>query len=200
MNIMNEILIQKYISVARFSKYRSMEHYEQNLLLSKQYYIPLSVLEVSLRNRINDHFEKTYGAGWLINEAAFLRSDQIRKIEAAKAKILERRESTTKDKLIAELSFGFWVNLFKKAYEHQMRINNLKHIFSNFPGKEERVINRKEIFTFLNRIRNFRNRIFYYEKIIDKPEYDNINEDINTMLLYLGEDILQFVQRLNHAH
>lgn len=197
---MNEALIQKYISAKRFSKYHSMEHYEQNLLLSKQYYIPLSVLEVSLRNRINNHFEKYYGAGWLMNEASFLRSDQIRKIEEAKAKIKERRESITKDKLIAELSFGFWVNLFKKAYEHQMRIGSLKQIFSNLPKKEDRIVNRKELFTSLNRIRNLRNRIFHHEKIIDKPEYGNIDEDINTMLLYLGEDILQFVQRLNHVH
>lgn len=197
---MNEISIHKYITEKRFSKYESLSRYEENLLLSKQYYIPLSVLEVSLRNAINQNFTQFYGAGWLLNESSFLQRDHLSKIAEAKHKIKSRKEILTKDKLVAELSFGFWVNLFKSSYDRQMRINNLKQIFTNFPAKQEKLVNRGELFKTINHIRNFRNRIFHHERIINKSEFQNIENEINTILSYLNKDILTFVQRLNNVH
>lgn len=197
---MNTILIHKYITEKRFSKYESLTQYEENLLLSKQYYIPLSILEVSLRNAINHHFEKFYSAGWLMHEASFLQKDHLAKIFDAKQKIKSRKETLTKDKLIAELSFGFWVNLFKSSYDRQMRIANLKQIFTNLPSKEIKLINRNELFTIINHIRNFRNRIFHHEKIVNKPEFLNIETEINEILNYLSEDLLIFSKRINNVH
>jgi len=198
---MDRLLIDKYITDKRLSNYNySIDKYKENLLLSKKYYIPLSILEVSLRNAINQHFEKVYGAGWLINEASFLQKDHLAKIFDAKHTIKSRGEALSKDKLVAELSFGFWVNLFKSSYDKQMRINNLKQIFTNLPPKKTILITRSEIFQTINLIRNFRNRIFHYEKIIDKPEFENIELAINTILSYLHEDILHFTKRLNSVH
>ena len=194
---MNSSLIHKYITDKRFSKYESLAQYEENLLLSKQYYIPLSILEVTLRNAINQHFEKFYGAGWLINEASFLQRDHLSKIFEAKQKINSRKEHLTKDKLIAELSFGFWVNLFKSSYDNKMRISNLKQIFTNLPSKDVKLINRNELFKMINHIRNFRNRIFHHEKIVNKPELQNIDNEINEILNYLDKDILAFSKRVN---
>jgi len=197
---MDNALIHKYITDKRFSKYESIEEYEENLLLSKQYYIPLSILEVSLRNAINQHFEKFYGAGWLINEASFLQKDHLSKIFDAKQKIKSRKESLTKDKLIAELSLGFWANLFKSSYDRQMRIANLRQIFTNLPTKDVKFINRNEIFQIINHIRNFRNRIFHHERIVNKVEFQNIETEIDEILGYLHKDILTFSQRVNDVH
>lgn len=198
--VMNEILMRKYITEKRFSKYHSLLDYEENLLLSKKYYIPLSILEVSLRNAINGHFEKFYGAGWLLNEASFLQRDHLFKIQEAKRKIQLRNEHLTKDKLVAELSFGFWVNLFKSSYDRQMRIANLRQIFTNLPSKSTKLINRNELFQTINHIRNFRNRIFHHEKIVDKLEFQNIKNEIDEILGYLHEDILAFTKRVNNVH
>jgi len=197
---MNNVLIHKYITDKRFSKYESIEQYEENLLLSKQYYIPLSILEVALRNAINHHFEKFYGAGWLLNEASFLQKDHLSKIFDAKQKIKSRKETLTKDKLIAELSFGFWANLFKSSYDRQMRIANLKQIFTNLPSKDTKLINRNELFQIINHIRNFRNRIFHHERIVNKVEFQNIETEIDEILGYLHKDILSFSKRVNHVH
>jgi hypothetical protein len=197
---MNNSLLNKFITPQRLSKYRTIENYEQNLLISKQYYIPLSVLEVSLRNAINFHFETMYGRGWLLNQAQFLRNDLILKIDEAKSKILKRNEEINKEKLVAELSFGFWTALFKSPYAKQMRTTDLKRIFSNLPSKDKALIDRSILSIKLNHIRAFRNRIFHHEKIIDKLEFNTIEEEINIILLYLDENILEFVQRLNSVH
>ena len=144
---MNALLVQQYIGQKRFGKYPSLDDYEKNLHLSKHCYIPLSVLEVSLRNAINHAFDQMHGAGWLIHEAQFLQRDQLKKISDAKAKIKSR----------------------------------------------------KEIFKLLNHIRNFRNRIFHHERVFGKPEFQNIEQDINQILGYLHKDILAFSKRVNHV-
>ncbi len=197
---MDSLLIHRYITEKRFSKYDSLSQYEENLLLSKQYYVPLSMLEVSLRNAINQHFEMFYGAGWLVNEASFLQKDHLTKIFDAKQKIKSRKETLTKDKLIAELSFGFWANLFKSSYDRQMRIANLRQIFTNLPSKDIKLINRNELFQTINHIRNFRNRIFHHERIVNKVEFQNIETKINEILGYLHKDILAFSKRINNVH
>lgn len=196
---MNNISINKFITPQRLSKYKTIENYEQNLLLSKHYYIPLSILEVSLRNSINLHFENMYGKGWLLNQSQFLRNDLVLKINEAKSKISKRGEEINKEKLIAELSFGFWTALFKSPYAKQMRTTDLKRIFSNLPSKDKELIDRSSLSVKLNHIRAFRNRVFHHEKIISKPEFNNIGKDIDTVLLYLDEDILKFVQRINNV-
>ncbi len=193
-------LIDKYITKKRLLKYESIAQYEDNLLLSKKYYIPISILEVTLRNSINQHFEKFYGSGWLVNEANFLQKDLLSKIFDAKQKIKLRDELLTKDKLIAELSFGFWANLFKSSYDRQMRISSLRQIFTNLPSKDIKLINRSELFKIINHIRNFRNRIFHHERIVNKPEFQNIENEINEILNYLDKEVLDFSERLNNVH
>ncbi|MBK2296731.1 hypothetical protein [Francisella philomiragia] len=88
-----------------------------------------------------------------------------------------------------------WTDLFSKTYEEQMRKNNLIKIFNNLP--KDKQINRAYLSKKLNNIRNFRNRIFHYEKIINKPEYLNIENDINEILEFLDKEILGFSIGLN---
>jgi hypothetical protein len=198
-SIMDQKTINKLITHSRLSSYQTIEQYEQNLILSKHYYIPLSILEVSLRNSINTYFSRKYGAGWLLNNATFLKQDLIHKINEAKYKLKNRNEHITQDKLIAELSFGFWTSLFKSPYSKQMRISDLKNIFTNLPHKDILFIDRAFLSKKLNHIRSFRNRIFHYEKIINNPKYKDIDSDINSILDFLDKDLLDFSQRLNNV-
>lgn len=194
---MTEIAIKKYISDARFNKYSSFDEYQKNLVLSSQFYIPLSILEVSLRNAINSYFVNLYGQNWILNEAQFLQHDALEKISQAKAKLQDRHEDITHAKLTAELTLGFWTSLFQKPYDKTMRLQTLKGIFSNLPKQEVKFIDRKIISAQLNHIRKFRNRIFHFEKIIHKAEFDTIQGDIDEMLGFLNNEVYEFAKRLN---
>jgi len=193
----NERNINKFITSKRLSSYTNIGEYESNLQQSKEYYIPLSILEVALRNSINSLFERFYGLGWLTAGAQFLRGDLLAKIDDAKEKLRVRNEDITKDKLVAELSFGFWTALFQSPYSHQMRTSNLKQIFPNLPKKEEYFIDRKIMSAKLDHIRKFRNRVFHYEKIVGKSEYDTIEADIYEILNYLDKELYNLAERLN---
>ena len=195
---MNDRLIKKFITKKRFEKYKNIDTYNINLRKSKQFYIPLSILEVSLRNSINNLFEKLYGAGWIANEASFLKHKEIEKIIQTKDKILSRSEIISKDKIVSELSFGFWTALFQSVYDDKMRFNNLKHIFPNLPPKEKLPIDRKMVSTKLNHIRKFRNRIFHHENIL-KEEFKNIEDDIYEILSYFDNELVEFTKKANNG-
>lgn len=193
---MKDGLIKKFITDKRFESYANLDEYQENLVISKQSYIPLSVLEVSLRNSIDALLSYKVCEDWHKDET-FLTRDSAFKIKQAIELLERRRESISKHKVIAELSFGFWVNLFKKPYDKKLRINDLRKIFPNLPPKTVKLINREKIYKELNHIRNFRNRVFHYEKVVNKDNYNMVFEEIDEILKYFDSDIYEFSNKMN---
>lgn len=195
---MKKSLIKKYISTERFRSYSGIDEYLENLVFSKKAYIPLSILEISLKNSINDLLTDKLGENWLENKD-FLTNDSLRKIEEAKKILYKRAEPISKSKIIAELSFGFWVNLFKKPYEMKLRTKDIQKIFTNLPPKKEKMINREVIYKELNHIRNFRNRVFHYEKVINKDNYNQIFDEIDEVLFYFDKELFDCAKKANNG-
>ena len=193
---MKSDLIKRFISDKRFESYRDIEEYQENLIVSKQSYIPLSILEVSLRNSIDMLLSHKVGENWHMDES-FLTRDGVFKVKQAVELLERRRENISKHKIIAELSFGFWVNLFKKPYDKKLRINDLKKIFPNLPPRNIKLINREKVYKELNHIRNFRNRIFHYEKVVGKDNYHKVFEEINEILQYFDSEVYEFSRKVN---
>ncbi len=193
---MKNSLIEKFISEDRFKGYKDLEEYESNLRFSKDAYIPLCMLEVALRNSIDKLLSAKVGENWH-EDSDFIIRDSQQKIAQAKELLFKRRENISKQKIIAELSLGFWVNLFKKPYDKKLRINDLKKVFPNMPSREKKFISREIIYKELDHIRNFRNRVFHYEKVINKDNYNAIFDEINEILRYFDDDIEKFTTRLN---
>ena len=189
-------IIADFISQIRLSSFENIETYKRNLQLSKHSYVPLAVLEVSLRNKVNDLFITMYDNQWLLGELASLRHKEKEKIRFAKEALVRKQERITQDKLVAELNFGFWTALFQSAYSHQMRIGNLKKVFPSLPARSEAFINRGVISRKLNHIRKFRNRVFHYENIV-KDDYSNITQNIAELIGYLDPALLAFVEEIN---
>ncbi|MCK9338274.1 MAG: hypothetical protein M0P43_10615 [Arcobacteraceae bacterium] len=194
---MKESLINKFISNERFGSYENIKEYNENLLFSKKAYIPLSILEVSLKNSINSLLTLQISERWYEDET-FLTKDSIKKVNDAKNILFKRGEKITKSKIIAELSFGFWVNLFKKPYANKLRTKELRKIFLNIPPKEIKTINREVLYQELNHIRNFRNRVFHYEKVLNKDSYNNIFDEIYEVLEYFDEELAEYTKSLNN--
>ena len=194
---MKKSLIKKYISTERFRSYSGIDEYLENLVFSKKAYIPLSILEISLKNSINNLLTEKLGENWL-EDKNFLTNDSLRKIDEAKKILYKRAELISKSKIIAELSFGFWVNLFKKPYEKKLRTKDIQKIFTNLPPKKEKMINREVIYKELNHIRNFRNRVFHYEKVINKDNYNQIFDEIDEVLFYFDKELFDCVKKANN--
>lgn len=189
-------LIDNFISQNRIGSYKGINEYIDNLTFSKSSYIPLSVLEIALRNAINNFFSVEVEIAWY-EDTTFLTKDGISKVQEAKNILLGRREPISKNKIIAELSFGFWVNLFKRPYDKKLRIKELRKIFPNLPKSEQKFINREIIYKELNHIRNFRNRVFHYEKVINKDSYNSVHDEIYEILSYFDNELKEFAFTTN---
>lgn len=72
----------------------------------------------------------------------------------------------------------------------------LKKFFLIFQKKEEKLINREILFTKLNHIRNFRNRVFHYEKVLNKDNYNNINEEIFEIIRYFDDELYIYTKEM----
>lgn len=186
----------KFLSDQRLNAYLDFNEYQQNLLKSKDAYILLCLLEISLRNSINNYFCKNISSNWFEND--FLNANSQKKIKEVKLRLKSTSINNMHNKIISELSFGFWTALFRKDYSHIMRIHAVKSIFPNLPQKEDKFITRDYINKKLNHIRVFRNKIFHYDKIINKKEFENIESDIYEILELFDKEILDFTKELNN--
>jgi len=168
---MNFKTSQKLYSVPRMRKYqnactgdkrKTMQLYRYNLRLCQRFYGALNLLEVMLRNAINEHYIAYYSdPDWIVNQADCgklleYNKDEIRQTEAG----YRRRGIYNNDKMVASLTMGFWTKLFsKKRYKR-----GGKTLLQIFPNKRKGK-NQADIYKDLTHIREFRNRIAHHEPI-----------------------------------
>ncbi len=195
-------LKKQFISESRLSNYKNFDEYISNLKFAKSLYLPLSIIEVSLKNSIDNYLINKIGNDWLF-DTSFVQPQLQYKINNAikileqNNKIYSKNKSLTHNNLMSELSFGFWIMLLKKPYQQYLRYTDLKKIFPNLPSSKEKKLNRHFIFTKLNKIRLFRNKVFHHDKIIDKEEYYNILDEIYEVLSYFDDEIVKICKELN---
>jgi hypothetical protein len=165
---------ERHFSIDRLAAYRrhttkgddALALYISNLELSQALYIPLSILEVALRNAIHAQLSRKTGQdNWYMT----IHKHPILGAEWGKVSVALRDVSKKNAKdyipgsgqVIAELMFGFWTGLFNAQYEVELWAN-LKHCFPRLPKRNRQ---RKTVETNLSPIRNLRNRVYHCEPI-----------------------------------
>lgn len=169
---------------------------EKGVKYEKVYYIPLSLVEIALRNSLNSHFKQKISQDWLLDKN-FIQSQHQSKIDISVKLLKLEKKKVEQDNILAELSFGFFVTFFKAAYKNYLRYNDLKQIFPNLPSSKNKSVNRHFVFTKLNNIRLFRNKVFHHDKIISKGEYQNMMDEIYDVLSFFDTKIVEIVKELN---
>lgn len=158
-------------------------YYILNSELSKSLYIPLQNLEVTLRNNIHNTLTSFFKNERWFEIENFLGLNEIKRINEAKQKLVRAKKEITANRIISELSFGFWTSLFNKNYEQKIWNKHSKLIFPNIPKKHR---NRKYLSTKLNAIRYIRNRIFHFEPIFKNKNLKFTHIDILNMIMWLN--------------
>ena len=189
----------KFISKSRLAQYDNINEYIENLKLSNKFYIPLSIVEISLRNSLNSFFIERIGKDWIFDKT-FIKPQLQSKIDTSIKILKQQNKVITQDNIIAELSFGFWIMLLKKPFQEYLRYKDLKEIFPNIIIEKDIKVNRHYIFTKLNKIRLFRNKVFHFDKIINKSEYINIKNDIYLILQYFDDKLYEFAKDKDCEH
>jgi hypothetical protein len=153
----------RYINDVGGDKTGALRRYVFNTAVSEAFYTPLQGLEVSLRNAFNLQLNNAFGADWYAagRVAAFEHPLPVMLAEA-EAELVSQDKAVTQGGVVAELSFGFWVNMLGPRYDPSLWRPALRKAFPNRPRGTER----KQIGKALNSIRRLRNRVAHHEPIL----------------------------------
>lgn len=218
--------IRQYISAPRINRYmtatgnsvvRTNKLYKANLKVIQSFHPLIGILEVILRNRINDilsgHFTDP---DWIINQkTGFMSHSSLRythkktgrivindflkkQVENAEKRLRKARIIPTSGKIISEQTFGFWTDLFE-VHHYRILIGKPIQIFKNLPPG----YGRKEACDELNNIRVFRNRINHNEPIcfsgnnIDFTYARKVYDSIINVFSWIDPEILTYIKDID---
>lgn len=147
---------------------KALALYEQNVALSEALYGLLHWLEVAVRNAVHDALTAGYRTPAWYDKAPFSPYWQA---EVVKAK---QKASNVPGKVVAELTFGFWVELTSRPNQNILWLGHgLRNAFPHT------TLQRDQIHTRLKIIQRLRNRISHHERVLTSR-----NE------LYAGHDFM----------
>ena len=106
--------LSTYYNLFPADKEKAIEYYRLNTQISESLYPLLSNLEIALRNSIHNSFAIHYKSADCFSQ--FKQAELLDQVNVAKRKILTEQNQMTTNKVVAELTFGFWTALFNKQY------------------------------------------------------------------------------------
>jgi abortive infection bacteriophage resistance protein len=173
--------LARFSSGAEYDKQYAIRLYVWNSKLCEEFYFPLQMAEISLRNCIHYTLERRYTSNWHENPAItgqFTKkyqgeiSENIQKLRKAKG------AAFTVDHLVASMTFGFWVHLLTVRYDKHLWQQGMKRSFPNIPNG----FSREDVHKQLDLLREFRNKVAHHYAIFDRrpmAEYKNIEEVVS---------------------
>lgn len=196
--------LDRFLIATGNSKSKAQKLYKINLRVSQSFYPILNLFEIFFRNianyQVSSHFANP---NWIIAEKnGFMSNPSLSasrfflKNSVSKAEKAIRRKGgiITSGKIVAEQSFGFWTSLFD-THHYRLIGGVVIHCFPNkSPHVNRNILNQK-----LNKIREFRNRVYHNEPIcfngntIDFTEAITIRNEIYELLEWIDSDLTNYV-------
>lgn len=162
-DLLSESRYRRYLNRCDNNHEAALEYYAFNVRAAQASYVVLEAGEILLRNQIHKqlvefHNKSNWYEDWLMdkNYAQF-----HKKINSAIKSIRKRKEQVNADKVVAEMTLGFWVTIFNAEFE-RIYWKQLRLIFRNISKNQRK---RHTVSSALNRFRKFRNRVSHYEPI-----------------------------------
>jgi hypothetical protein len=176
------LALERSISPDRFNSYvlqaqgdrnQAIRLYERNTELSEALYGVIQGLEITLRNSMHRVLQVGIGFDdWY--DRIHLENLEAESVRMARKAVEGLRKPVTAPRLIAKISFGFWVRLTAGVYEKDLWV---PHIHKIFPAKASR----KDVLNRLMSIKELRNQIAHHERISQRHleiDYRDILEAI----------------------
>jgi hypothetical protein len=137
--------------------------YAWNITLSESLLPSLHILEIALRNTIQQSASIAFGCTDWFNIPGLLQHEHERNaIQKASAALKQQNKSYNDNRIVAEVGFGFWTSLLDKRYEQTLWPRLLKNAFPYMP---RHIRTRAKISKRFHAIRQLRNRVFHHEPI-----------------------------------
>jgi hypothetical protein len=180
----------------------ALQHYQHNILLSESLYAILHLLEVTLRNRFEEHLMSRFGVNWF-NDARFSAEvggkHEGQQLTEALGKLTRSGKVHTSGRVVAELNFGFWTGLLGNSYNgrfwgpawktllrHQNLIDPTRSS-TELPKLE------KKVNQILRDTRHVRNRLFHHEPIWNDRRLWTKYQDVRLLVSWVSMDVSDWI-------
>lgn len=166
----SEDRLNKYLTKVAEDQLAAEFLYVANQKISESLYPLISILEVSLRNRVHSKLHiKLRRSDWWTHQDLNIQAFQpcLDKIDRAKAKLYKRPSVSDKQQVkavqvVAEVSLGFWTSLFSEDLAPALW-SDLIDCFPNLPTDNRK---RRKVAKPLENITRLRNRVMHHEPIL----------------------------------
>lgn len=168
-----------YLRATGSDRERALRLYLWNTEISAALYAPLRGLEVALRNALHRELSRVHGPHWYDAPAMPLASRAQALIRDATAAIAQQRKPVIPPRVVAELSFGFWVSLLGPGPSGLYEMRLWRPILHKaFPNAK---LPRKDAHHPPDRLRLLRNRIAHHEPIFTRTLADDYQSILQTL-------------------
>lgn len=178
-----------YLAQARDDRWVAIHLYQRNVELSEALYGVIHGLEIPLRNAVHNVLTESLGGLDWYEKFEFLESER-EAIDKAKEVIAERLAGITPGRVVAELTFSFWVRLAAHQYEDSLWFRHLHRIF---PIK----LRRRQVHDRLIKINTLRNRIAHHKRILYKRDLEQDYHDLLETVSWLSPQISAWIEQTN---
>jgi hypothetical protein len=184
--------LDTYYRIFPNDKEKAISYYQLNIQISEALYPLLSSFEIVLRNSIHNSCSIHFKSENWFEQIKY--PELIDQINIAKSKIALSNKAYSIDKLVSELTLGFWTMLFNKKYAKDF----WKPLMFVFPMISKEQKQRSLIAYKLNNTRKFRNRIFHFEPICNDLKMLSLNyQTILELLKWINTDIVKWTSQID---
>ena len=181
-----------YYSASGQSESEACGLYAWNLALCESLYPALNCLEISLRNSIHEAAAKQFSAvNWF---QIYLEKEELDTVNQLLNDLNNRRKTVRSSDLVANLTLGFWLGLFRTRYEQVLWPKLLEPVFPNSPRSER---TRQKVYVRLDKIRRLRNRVFHHEPIWHWSDLPQQHQQILETIGWISPDMLAMTRLLD---
>jgi hypothetical protein len=200
----------RYLTATSNSKNRAKRLYNANIRLAQAIHPLLTQFEVVLRNSLNLQLTSYFvDSDWIINQKnGFMRNPSLahshfflrNSIVKTENKLNRRGIPITTGKIISDQNFGFWIALFLSHHYSLIGGQPIK-IFTYKPTIEDRA----SIYSKLDEIRSFRNRVNHCEplcfrgNLVDCYEIIDIRTKLYDLLSWIDPELVPFFESLDNV-
>jgi hypothetical protein len=181
------------LSEPRFEAYRTsatttdlecLARYVWNTALCEALYPTVQHLEVALRNAIHDACTVEFGTEFWFDDPTLIDDGKTLSIIAhAKAGLSRAGKPIEAGRVIAELHFGFWRQLFFNKYEKKLWRKIIKEVFPFAPPAAQQ---RSALGPMVHRAKELRNRVFHHEPIFHWADLREQHQDLHAVIGWIS--------------
>lgn len=173
----------------------AVARHARNITLCEAMYPVLHMLEVVMRNSIHNAFSHHFGAANWYDES-WLNENHRKLVSDAKAELTKRKKSHDPDRVVAELSFGFWCGMFHFAYEDGARAAWPALLSTVLPSVPKSWRTRARVQRRVEDARALRNRVFHHEPITFYADLRERHRHLVEVLGWFSPEARQHIEQI----